>query len=279
MSRAGALAAAFAAMKDLRARTLTAAAMIVVTVVPIALGGLWATAFVAAVAALMGWEYRRLTAAAAGAQDHGLYAACFAAATFCAGEGAAWTAAGLLLAAGLGFAALDVAARRPPGWPVVGAMLPGVAAAAFAALRAIEGDGLNAVLWVAVIVAATDTGAFFAGRLIGGPKLWPAVSPKKTWAGLGGGVALAALAGLLFSGLTTGTFAEEVCTVSAIAAFVAQAGDLAESALKRRFGAKDSGAIFPGHGGALDRLDGFVAVTLVAAAVTFVRGGTPVFRW
>ncbi|MEM6357157.1 MAG: phosphatidate cytidylyltransferase, partial [Pseudomonadota bacterium] len=111
-----------------------------------------------------------------------------------------------------------------------------------------------------------------------GPKLWPAVSPKKTWSGLGGAVALAALTGLIFSWLTTGTFFEEVVTVSAAAALCAQAGDMAESAVKRRFGVKDSSGLLPGHGGALDRFDGLMAATLVVALVTLWRGQT-VFVW
>ncbi|MEL6220968.1 MAG: phosphatidate cytidylyltransferase, partial [Pseudomonadota bacterium] len=110
------------------------------------------------------------------------------------------------------------------------------------------------------------------------PKLWPSVSPKKTWAGLGGGIALAFASGGLFSWATTGTYYHEVCTVSAVAALLAQSGDLAQSAMKRRFGVKDAGSIIPGHGGALDRFDGLMAATLVAAAVTFWRGKT-VFIW
>ncbi|MEO1722403.1 MAG: phosphatidate cytidylyltransferase, partial [Pseudomonadota bacterium] len=91
-------------------------------------------------------------------------------------------------------------------------------------------------------------------------------------------VFLASLTGLIFSGLTTGTFFEEVVTVSAAAALCAQAGDMAESAVKRRFGVKDSSGLLPGHGGALDRFDGLMAATLVVALVTLWRGQT-VFIW
>ena len=148
---------------------------------------------------------------------------------------------------------------------------------AFVVLRALP-FGFDTILWAALVVIAADVGGYFAGRMIGGPKLWPAVSPKKTWAGLGGGVALAAFVGALFSWATTGTYFYEVCTVSMLAAILAQGGDLAESAVKRTFGVKDSGALIPGHGGVLDRLDGHMAALLVAAAVTFTRG-QPVFVW
>lgn len=272
------MVAGLSRLADLSVRTRTAVLMALAASVPVLAGGALATVFIAAVGALMAWEFRRMTAPAVGDADPLAYGGGIAAAVMLAGFGHVFWAVEALAAVGVVFAAIDSIRGRSIWWALAGAAAPGLGAATFAALRAIEGDGLNTVLWVALIVAATDTGAFFAGRLIGGPKLWPAVSPKKTWAGLGGGVALAALTGLLFSWATTGTFYEEVCTVSALAALVAQGGDLAESALKRRFGAKDSGALFPGHGGALDRLDGFVAVTLVAGAFTFARG-VPVFRW
>lgn len=265
-------------MRDLRPRILTAAAMVALAAAPIGYGGWAATGFIALAGAAMGWEFRRITAASAPAPDHAAYAALFAVGAVLAGAGLAGPALAALAVGALGFALVDLQRGLAPGWAVVGFATAGLATLCFAALRADPADGLNLALWVAVIVAATDTGAFFAGRLIGGPKLWPRVSPKKTWAGLGGGVALAAISGLVFSGLTTGTFAEQVVAVSAVAAIVAQGGDLAESALKRRFGVKDSSGLLPGHGGALDRLDGFCAVTLVAAAVTFSRG-IPVFIW
>ncbi len=264
-------------LADLRTRTLSALALVAVAGLPVAAGGVLSALFVGGVGALMAWEFRRITAASAGAET-AAYAAGVAAAAVAAGLGQGLAAIALLAATGAGFALRDATAGRPAFWAPAGVATFGLAAAAFANLRALEPDGFEIVLWIALVVVATDVGAFFAGRLIGGPKLWPAVSPKKTWAGLGGGVALAALCGGLFSWATTGAHAEWVSTVSALAAVVAQGGDLAESALKRRFGVKDSGALIPGHGGVLDRLDGFAAATLVTAAVTLWRG-KPVFVW
>ena len=117
------------------------------------------------------------------------------------------------------------------------------------------------LLWVMVVTWATDIFAYFAGRSIGGPKLAPRVSPNKTWAGLGGGVAGAAVLGwLVASWLGMGP---PFTWAGALMGVIAQAGDLFESWLKRRAGVKDSGTILPGHGGALDRLDGLLPVAVV----------------
>ena len=154
----------------------------------------------------------------------------------------------------------------------------GAAGVALVALRDLEPFGFLTIIWAVLVVIAADVGGYFAGRTIGGPKLWPAVSPKKTWAGLLGGIGLAVCVAVIFSWQTTGTWFYEVCTVSAVAALLAQIGDLGESALKRRFDVKDAGSLIPGHGGVLDRLDGHMIAILVAAAVTFWRE-KPVFIW
>jgi phosphatidate cytidylyltransferase len=133
-------------------------------------------------------------------------------------------------------------------------------------------NGFAALMFVLLVVWATDIGGYFAGRGIGGPKLWPRVSPKKTWAGAFGGFAasLAVAAGFAASGLGK---AIPLLLVSAILTVVSQLGDLFESAVKRRFGVKDSSHLIPGHGGLLDRLDGFVAAILMAWIIGFLRHG------
>ncbi|MEO0993000.1 MAG: phosphatidate cytidylyltransferase [Pseudomonadota bacterium] len=267
---------------DLRTRLLSAAVLGGLALSLLWLGGGWSAALIAAIAAAMAWEWRSVTAA----EGKGPGTLGVVAAMVCGGAVAitwylgASLGLGLLVLGAAIVAARDlaVAHRATALWSFAGIVLVGGASIALLALRAMEQHGLLTALWVVIVVAATDTGGYFAGRMIGGPKLWPSVSPKKTWAGLGGGIALAFASGGLFSWATTGTYYHEVCTVSAVAALLAQSGDLAQSAMKRRFGVKDAGSIIPGHGGALDRFDGLMAATLVAAAVTFWRGKT-VFIW
>lgn len=128
--------------------------------------------------------------------------------------------------------------------------------------------GLETVIWALATVVLTDIGAYAAGRTIGGPKLLPAVSPSKTWAGLVGGVAGAVVGALITTLLVDGANPWVLGPLGALLAVVAQIGDLMESAVKRAFRVKDSGRLIPGHGGVLDRVDGQLAVLpLVALAV------------
>ncbi len=148
------------------------------------------------------------------------------------------------------------------------AMLPCVA---LLYLRDVPHLGSFIVLWVIALVVATDTGAYFTGRIFGGPKLWPSVSPKKTWAGLIGGMSCAAVVGYLLTDfLVKQQNPLMIAAVSALLAVVAQGGDLTESALKRSFGVKDSGHILPGHGGVMDRLDGLAFVAPMVALFWWV---------
>jgi phosphatidate cytidylyltransferase len=119
------------------------------------------------------------------------------------------------------------------------------------------------VLWAMLVTWATDIGAYAAGRSIGGPKLAPAISPNKTWAGLAGGVVAAALVGWLAAGLDWLPLGAPFLWLGAPMAVAAQLGDLYESWEKRRAGVKDSGSILPGHGGVLDRVDGLLPVVLL----------------
>lgn len=140
------------------------------------------------------------------------------------------------------------------------------------ALRGLP-HGLSFILWILAVVWATDIAAYFAGRMIGGPKLAPTISPNKTWAGLGGGVIAASLVGLIVALLHSSAHPVGLAFLSGILAIIAQAGDLLESGLKRHFGIKDSGAIIPGHGGLLDRVDGILTVAPIAGLIIMLSGG------
>ena len=160
--------------------------------------------------------------------------------------------------------------RRP--WAAVGI---GYALAASIGSSAVRLDpiwGFPALMLVLLVVWATDIGGYFAGRLIGGPKLWPQVSPKKTWAGAIGGFAASLGVAAGFAAFDLGKILP-MLLLGAVLSIASQLGDLFESAVKRRFGVKDSSRIIPGHGGLMDRLDGFVAAILLAAIFGFLRGG------
>ncbi|MGU3539371.1 phosphatidate cytidylyltransferase [Methylobacterium sp. A54F] len=147
---------------------------------------------------------------------------------------------------------------------------------------ALRDDPLIGILgpaWMFAVVWSTDVIAYFTGRTFGGPKLMPAVSPKKTWSGAVGGLVGGVAAGTLLVALAraegwsplAGTSLVLVAALSAAASVLSQAGDLVESALKRRYGVKDSGRSIPGHGGVMDRLDGFFAVALLAGLTLILR--------
>jgi phosphatidate cytidylyltransferase len=151
------------------------------------------------------------------------------------------------------------------GWQVGGFLYALVPALALLWIREQYQHGFDLVMWVFIVTWSTDIGAFFAGRAIGGPKLAPSISPNKTIAGLVGGMISAGLAGYAWAELTS--LSAALFLLAPLFALAAQAGDLFESGMKRRAGVKDSGTWLPGHGGALDRLDGLVVVaTLTAAA-------------
>ena len=171
----------------------------------------------------------------------------------------------------LGVASLAPAKRRT--WIAAGVPYAGALGVAPIVLRSDNGEGFLAVIFLFAVVWTTDIAAYFAGRAIGGPKLMPRVSPNKTWSGAIGGTLAAVIVALALAKVTalTGLFA--IAMLAVILSICAQGGDLFESFLKRRFGAKDSGHLIPGHGGLMDRLDGFVTASVVAALIGLLRGG------
>lgn len=172
----------------------------------------------------------------------------------------------------VGLLAVAWLSRRLWHWMASGLLYAAVALMASILLRHDAAWGFTALMFVLLVVWATDIGGYFAGRGIGGPKLWVRVSPKKTWAGAIGGLlgSLLVAAGFAMSGVGK---TAPLLMLAALLSVVSQLGDLFESAVKRRFGVKDSSNIIPGHGGVLDRLDGFVAAILLAAVIGTIRGG------
>lgn len=150
-----------------------------------------------------------------------------------------------------------------------GVLYAGLPVVALGWIRGDEPLGFLATLFVLLSVIVTDIGAYASGRTLGGPKLWPAVSPNKTWSGLIGGVLSAAIAGGLFAWLSGTGSAAWLAGLGLVLGIVAQGGDLAELALKRHFGVKDSSNLIPGHGGVMDRMDGIVTASIIAAIVAF----------
>ena len=176
----------------------------------------------------------------------------------------------LVLGIGLVLAALIAPARR--NWAAAGFLYAAAAQIASVLLRMDTAKGFVALMFVLLVVWVTDSGGYFAGRSIGGPKLWPRVSPKKTWAGAIGGFAASLVVAACFAALDLGKTGP-LLLLGAMLSIASQLGDLFESAVKRRFGVKDSSHLIPGHGGLLDRLDGLVAAVVVAAIFGFLRGG------
>lgn len=151
------------------------------------------------------------------------------------------------------------------GWKAAGFLYALIPALALLWIRDRAPEGFYLLLWVFIVTWSTDIGAYFSGRAIGGPKLAPSISPNKTIAGLVGGMISASVAGYVWIALTR--LSSVLYWLAPLMALAAQLGDLFESGLKRRAGVKDSGTWLPGHGGALDRLDGLVVVATLTAAV------------
>jgi phosphatidate cytidylyltransferase len=189
----------------------------------------------------------------------------------------AWIAL-IFLAAGAGIAWKRAQERHVhPVWQAIGIVYLGLPALALVALRAFEPRGAMIIVGMFLIVWATDSGALIFGNLIGGPRMAPVLSPSKTWAGTIGGSVTAALVYTAFVSFFLNGVAWKAAIFALLFSITAHAGDLFESFVKRRFGIKDSGAIIPGHGGVLDRMDSTLAAAVAMAFLVFMAGLNPLF--
>jgi phosphatidate cytidylyltransferase len=261
----------------LRVRALSALALAIPALAAVYVGAPLFDLLFGAVALIMAFEWDRLCrgprGALAKANDPATWA--LAAAIFAVVLAAALQLRELAIWLSVaGFAAVFLIARgidrRAPLLQAFGALYIGLPYVALVWLRDDASAGLATLFWLLAVVWATDTGAMFAGKTIGGPKLAPAISPNKTWAGLAGGMLAAAAVGVAFA-LALDAPPDVAALISAGLAVVAQAGDLGESLVKRHFSVKDSGTLIPGHGGVFDRVDGLLAVAPVWALVLLAQ--------
>ncbi len=263
----------------LRLRVLSALVLVPVALAVVAAGGRIYVFGVALLVTLMALEWRRLSEVRFGPR-YGWFAGAMTlgvslAATAIAALGRPREAVLCVLIGAL-LAALAAWARAAAVmWAGIGVALIGLPAVALIWLRSVPELGLGLLLWLLIVVWTTDTAAYVVGRRVGGPRLAPLISPGKTWSGLGGGVIGASLAGAITLWALGSERLVHAAGLGAAFAVLAQLGDLAESALKRRAGVKDSGSLIPGHGGVLDRVDGF----LLTAPVLALLLGCRVWQW
>jgi len=257
----------------LRPRILSSIVMVAVALIALGAGRTGFNLLVIVGAAILAWEWTKLCGGGRFGWTGAILAVSVVAIVAAAvverpGIGLALVLAGILG----GYVAARVSGRDHPRWIAAGIAYIGLPCMALVWLRT-GVDGGSLILWLLLVVWATDIGAFFAGRLIGGPRLAPRLSPKKTWAGLGGGALSAAIVGGVMSSIDAQAPSAHVLALGgALLAVVAQAGDLGESWVKRRFGVKDSSQLIPGHGGLFDRVDGLLTAALALAFWQWAAG-------
>jgi phosphatidate cytidylyltransferase len=238
---------------DLGPRVASAAVLVVMGAGALWEGGAWFFALALVAGAVMTWELARLCGAR-GSVPVLLALLMIAALHLAARLAGGWSLLPLVMALALSAAAVP---RMRLSWLLYGLLM----AVGVLSLIRFREAGLPLVGWLVAVVVASDIAGYFAGRMLGGPKFWPRLSPKKTWSGTVAGWIAAALVGACFWAAGGNAW---LLVVSPAAAFAAQLGDIAESAVKRRAGVKDASGLIPGHGGLLDRFD---ALTAAAAAL------------
>lgn len=280
-ARVRALRERFLFNREMRLRLMSAAVLIPIVIGTAYMGGLWFLALSLAIGAAVLYEWLHMVGAGKMMTVRIVGWVALVGIGVLAQEMPLPVAlAGVAIAAGIS-AAAGALQKSPVSlrWVAAGTVYAGLAVVSLVALRK-GADGFGAVIFVFLIAWASDTMAFFVGRKVGGPKLWPSVSPSKTWSGAIGGFVAAMLFAALVGNLLDVRFAAGTLLAAGLVAIAAQLGDLLKSAAKRRFSIKDAGTLIPGHGGVMDRVDGLMAAALVsvllgAAMAAFTAASTP----
>lgn len=252
-----------------------------VVLIPLALFGIWSggvvwDVLIGAAMVLLSWEWLRLCGASVYRWPGILLPFICLGVMLLAAFGPPLGALGLLVA---GTLLLLLLQRQGDIWPAAALFYIGLCGFSLILLRGADWAGLLNTLFMVLIVWASDTGAYLAGRAFGGPKLAPAISPGKTWSGAAGGLVAAILVGAGAAALLAPGGASRAAAIAAMLGLMSQAGDLLQSAIKRRFGVKDSSSLIPGHGGLFDRLDGVMAAAPLATAFALWAGkGAPLWH-
>ena len=255
---------------ELRTRVVSSVVLGIAALAAAWLGGLWFLAFWTAAALAVWWEWTGVVKAAPRPILTGIGAVAIAGMAVSLAAGAAAFA---FVSALIGAAVAMAGAQNRRLWAGAGLFYAAAVVIPAVILRDDPALGLIAILWLFAVVWSEDTGAYFTGRYFGGPKLAPAISPGKTWSGAAGGTLAGIAAGsivILAAGIA---FRPMHVVVAFIVVVAAQLGDLLESAIKRHFAVKDASNLLPGHGGLMDRLDGFLLAALLALAIGFASGG------
>lgn len=246
---------------DLQVRLISGAAMLIVGLVAIYLGGAGFALLATFATGLMVWELARMCDDTK--PDHAAILALLASAIGSAQQ----SFSGLTLLAlflvvpALGFLLLS---KRKSHFALYATL---VGAATYALIQFRNDFGADWIVWILLVIVASDTLGYLVGRSVGGPKFWPKVSPKKTWSGTCAGWLGAGIVGIIFMAFTNSSLV--LIAASIATAFAGQMGDIAESALKRTVGVKDSSDLIPGHGGLLDRFDALLGAVLFLAIIVY----------
>jgi len=257
----------------IKARIISAAVLAPVVIGVIFLGSPWFDALIVLAVALMGFEWGRMAFAGPRIQVF-FFSGALALVALLTATSSGGTAVLVMIGGAVAVSvSLLLCGRNQVLLSVIAFCGIGATGVGLIWLRGLPEIGIELLIWLLVTVWATDTGAYFSGKTIGGPKLAPQISPGKTWAGLIGGVVLAAAWGAAFASFSEIGSPFALALVSAVLALFAQAGDLSVSVAKRRFAVKDAGRLIPGHGGLLDRADGLIGTAPLVAAMMALLGG------